>query len=293
VVEALTTRQATVGGPYFKQTTIPLFLLLLFLMGVGPLLPWRRATPDQARRRLTLPASAFAVVVVGLAVAGMRNLAALIAFGMAAFVGVANGEEIVRGIRAFARATHSSLPSAARGVFARNRRMYGGYVVHLGVAIAVVAITASSSFARQTEVTLSRGQQVSFAGYLLRYEDERALQQPQREVLIADVAVSRGGRSLGRVTPSLNLYPAASEPIGTPSIKYGVFKDLYSSVLGFQGEGDRATFRFFLNPGVMWLWVGGGIMAIGGLLAAWPNRRRPPLQAPRPRALEHEVAAAP
>jgi cytochrome c-type biogenesis protein CcmF len=153
--------------------------------------------------------------------------------------------------------------------------MYGGYVVHLGLAVAVIAVIASTSFARQAEVTLGRGQQTSFAGYVLRYEGQRLVRQPQREVLVAQVSVSRDARSLGRVTPSLNLYPGASEPIGTPSIRYGVFKDLYSSVLGFEGDGgERATFRFFLNPGVMWLWVGGGVMAMGGLLAAWPGRRR-------------------
>ena len=96
--------------------------------------------------------------------------------------------------------------------------------------------------------------------YVLTYGGQSTLKQPQRTVLIATVAVTKDGHDLGRVTPSLNLYPAApDEPIGTPSIKYGVFRDLYSSVLGFDAGG--ATFRFFLNPGVLWLWVGGGIMA--------------------------------
>jgi cytochrome c-type biogenesis protein CcmF len=275
VVEALTDRQSTVGGPYFKQTTVPLFLLLLFLMGVGPLLPWRAATRAQARRRLTVPVAVGAGTMVGLASLGMRNLAAVAGFGLAAFVLVANGGQVVRGMRTFARASGRGVLQAAPEALGRNRRMYGGYVVHLGVAIAVIAVIASTSFARQAEVTLARGQQTSFAGYVLRYEGQRVVRQPQREVLVARVSVSRDARSLGRVTPSLNLYPGASEPIGTPSIRYGVLRDLYSSVLGFEGDGgERATFRFFLNPGVMWLWVGGGIMALGGLLAAWPGRRR-------------------
>jgi cytochrome c-type biogenesis protein CcmF len=281
VVEALTNRQSTVGGPYFKQTTVPLFLFLMFLMGVGPLLPWRAATPEQARRRLTAPAAAGAATIALLAILGMRNLAAVAGFGLAAFVLVANGGEVARGVRAHARATDRSLPRALPQAIARNRRLYGGYVVHVGVAVAAIAIIASTSFARQMEVTLARGQQTSFAGYVLRYESQRVLRQPQREVLVAEVQVSRQGRALGRVTPSLNLYPGASEPIGTPSIKYGILKDLYSSVLGFEGDaGDRATFRFLLNPGVMWLWVGGGVMALGALLAAWPARRRTRLPEP-------------
>jgi cytochrome c-type biogenesis protein CcmF len=281
VVEALTDRQSTVGGPYFKQTTVPLFLLLLFLMGIGPVLPWRAATPEQARRRITVPVAAGAATMVLLAAMGMRNLAAVAGFGMAAFVLVANGGEVVRGMRAFARARRRRVLWSILEAVARNPRMYGGYLVHLGVAVAIIAIISSTSFARQTEVTLALGQETSFAGYTLRYEGQHVLQQPQRQVLVADVTVSRDGGPLGRVRPSLNLYPGASEPIGTPSIKYGVLKDLYSSVLGFEGDaGGRATFRFFLNPGVMWLWVGGGTMALGGLLAAWPGRRRVLLPGP-------------
>src|SRR6266508_3473571 len=103
VVEALTDRQSTVGGPYFKQTTVPLFLLLLFLMGVGPLLPWRAATPEQAGRRLAVPVAGGAATIVLLALLGMRNLAAVAGFGMATFVLVANGGEVVRAVRALAR----------------------------------------------------------------------------------------------------------------------------------------------------------------------------------------------
>src|SRR5207244_689435 len=166
VVEAVTNRQSTVGGPYFEQTTVPLFLLLLFLMGVGPLLPWRRASREQLRRRVTVPAIAGAATMALVAVAGVRSLGATAAYGLA-----------------------------------------------------------------------------TFAGYVLKYEGERQVSQPQRVVLIADVSVSKDGADLGRVTPSLNLYPAASEPIGTPSIRYGVARDFYASLIGFDGEGERATFR--------------------------------------------------
>src|SRR5439155_25538115 len=103
----------------------------------------------------------------------------------------------------------------------------------------------------------------------------RTFQQPQRLVAVAEVVVFRGGHAIGVLHPSLNTYPAApNDPIGTPSIAYGALHALYSSLLGFTRSGEQATLRFFLNPGVMWLWVGGGIVAFGGLLAAWPSRRR-------------------
>jgi cytochrome c-type biogenesis protein CcmF len=156
----------------------------------------------------------------------------------------------------------------------RNRRFHGGLIAHLGVAVAAVAVTASSTFGAQREVTLDRGETVSFAGYVARYEGARFLEQPHRDVVVTDLAFSRNGAAVGVATPSLNLYPAASEPIGTPSVDYGVIRDLYVSVLGFEGRGQRATFRLFLNPGVTWLWVGGVLVAVGGLIAALPDRRR-------------------
>ena len=273
-VEAVADRQSTVGGPYFEQTVVPLFLLLLFLMGIGPLLSWRRTSPGQLRRRVTLPALAGAATVVAITLVGVRSPGAVLAYGLAAFVLVGNVGELVRGVRAYARATGRRGPAAIPSAMSRNRRLYGGLVVHVGMALVAIAVTTSSSFARRTEVTLSRGERTAFAGYDLRYEGERQIAQPQRVVLVADVSVSKDGEDLGRVTPSLNLYPAASEPIGTPSIRFGVFRDFYASLIGFDGDGERATFRFFVNPGVTWLWLGGLIVALGGLLAAWPGSRR-------------------
>ena len=281
IVEALTGRQVTVGGPYFRQTTIPVFLLLMFLMGVGPLLPWRRASAEQLRDRVTVPAVIGAAVVVLLAAAGVRSLAAAAAFGLSAFVATANLLEMWRGVRSLSRASRRSVLGALPAAIGRNRRLYGGLIAHVGVAVAVMGITASS-FASQAESTLGIGQSASFAGYELRYEGQRVIKQPQRTVLVADVSVAREGRDVGTVTPSLNLYPAASEPIGTPSIRYGVIRDLYTSVIAFGADGERATFRFFMNPGVFWIWVGGTIILLGGLTALWPARKTRSTADPEP-----------
>ena len=279
VVEALTGRQVTVGGPYFRQTVAPVFLLLLFLMAIGPLLSWRRGSPERLARRLTLPAVVATATVAALAVAGMRNLAAAAAFGLGAFVLVANGSELWRGLFSYARSNAKGVVASAPEAFVRNRRLYAGLIVHLGVAVAAMGITASSSFASHQEVTLSRGEEARFGGYVLRYEGQRIVRQPQRTVLIADVSVFREGSGdaltpVTKVSPSLNLYPAASEPIGTPSIRYGMVRDLYASVIGFSDDGERATLRLHDNPGVAWLWTGGAVMALGGLAAVWPDGRR-------------------
>jgi len=187
---------------------------------------------------------------------------------------VANASALARLVRTFARAHRRRPLGAIPAAVSRNRRLAGGLVVHVGVALAAMGITASGSFARSAEFTVAPGDSYAFAGYTLTYDGTRTMVQPQRIVRVAEVNVSRGGRPLGEVTPSMNLYPNASEPIGTPSIRYGAFRDLYSTLLGLQGGGRLATFRFFLNPGVTWLWIGGAVMALGGLLALVPGRRR-------------------
>ncbi|HEX5118469.1 MAG TPA: cytochrome c-type biogenesis CcmF C-terminal domain-containing protein [Pseudonocardiaceae bacterium] len=271
VVEALTNRQVTVGGPYFQESLSPVFLLLLVLVAGAPLMPWRVANKTSALRRLRLPGAVAGVTVLVLALVGIRDVYAVAAFALAAAVAVGNGAEIATGLMAARRGVDRSWWTALRN----GRRRYAGLAVHIGLAVVVVGIAWSSTFALQTEVTLKQGQSTEFAGYTLRYTALQNVKEPQRQVLTTQVAVTDStGTRLGPLHPSLNLYPSNSEPIGTPSIRHGVFKDLYSSVIGLEQNGKSATFRFFINPGVTWIWVGGAIMVLFGLSAALPARRR-------------------
>jgi len=273
VVEALAGDQITVGGPYFQSALAPVFLLVLVLAGTAPLLPWRAVNRERAVRRLRLPVLAAALVIVGTSLAGLRDLYAVAGFGAATLVLVGNGQEIASGL-AVGRRHSGVLRTLARG-----RRRYAGLTVHIGLALLAIGITASSNLAEQTQVTLRTGESTVFADHTLRYAGLETDQQAQRVVLTARVDVSGSGP----LTPRMNLYPAASEPIGSPSIHRGVLRDLYASVISLQDDGNSATFRFYRNPGITWLWIGGVVMALGGAAAAWPARRR--------RAEEATVAA--
>lgn len=279
VLEATTNRQTTVGAPYFRSALAPVFLLLLLLMGTAPLLPWRATNRSRALRRLRAPVLAAAFVMAGCAVAGVNEPLGVLGFGLGALVIVANAQEILSG--SFGR----SHRDRGRGLASlrRSRRRYAGLAAHVGLGVMAIGITASSSFAQQTELTLAAGQSTSFAGYELRYDGLRTSQEPQRTVLIADLSAHPTGSGDAPVTldPRLNLYPAASEPIGSPAIRRGPVWDLYASVIGLQDEGRSATFRLYHNPGVGLLWGGGTLMALAGAVAAWPTRRRQGPNAPR------------
>ena len=210
--------------------------------------------------------------MVATAVAGVHQVTAVAGFGLATLVFVANGQEIVNGMAVGRRGGRGG---ALRALL-RGRRRYAGLIVHVGLALVAAGITASSNLGQQTEVTLKTGQSTVFAGKVLRYDGLRTDQQAQRIVLTAPVSVmSSGGDRAGTLDARMNLYPAASEPIGSPSIQRGIVWDLYASVISLQDNGDSATFRFYRNPGVNWLWLGGLVMAIGGAAAAWPVRRKP------------------
>ncbi|HJV04425.1 MAG TPA: cytochrome c-type biogenesis CcmF C-terminal domain-containing protein [Actinomycetota bacterium] len=262
-IEALSGERATVGEPYFVRSSAPLLLLLLLFVGVGTVLPWGRATPGTVPRRLAVPALAGALVMAGAVLLGARGAAEVLALGLAAFVAVANLGEIRRRVR---------------GPLRRQPSRVGGYVAHLGIAVVAAAVVASS-FGTETEVTLRPGRPAVFGAEVLRLEEVRRRAEPHRRVIVADVAVSRDGERTGTLTPSLNLYPGASEPIGTPAIRWSAASDLYASLVAV--EGDRATLRLHRNPGVSWLWVGGVLVAAGGAMAAArrPARSRGPARA--------------
>jgi cytochrome c-type biogenesis protein CcmF len=273
LVEATTNRQMTVGAPYFQSALAPVFLLLLLLVGTAPLLPWRTTNRARAMRRLRLPAASAAVVIIGCAVAGVSGLRPLLGLGLAALVAVTNGQEIVAGLLSARRGGGRSIVRALR----HGRRRYCALTVHVGLAVLAAGITTSSSLGQQSEVTLKSGQSTTFAGYVLKYGVMSTTPEPQRTVLTTPLSVSSGGSSLGVLTPRLNLYPAASVPIGSPSIRRGFVRDLYVSVISLQNSGGSATFRLYENPGVNWIWLGGALMALGGVGAAWPGSgsRRP------------------
>ena len=135
-------------------------------------------------------------------------------------------------------------------------------------------------FDRSGDVSIAVGDRVTVEGYELRLDDISSRDEPHRRVLVADLTVfdASSGDEVVRLHPSLNLYPASSEPIGTPSIRVGTplngLVDLYASLVTVDG-GGRAAFRFFVNPGIGLLWLGGAVMALGGVVAAWPTRARP------------------
>ena len=282
VAEAARGVKVSVGAPFFNRMTLPLCMALLFLVGVGPALPWRRASRATVQRQLLPPAAAWALVVVVALALGTRNPYAVLAFGFGGFALVANLREFWTGARARTRVHAEPFPRALARLIRGNRRRFGGYTAHIGAIVTAVAIAASSTFRTEHEQTLRPGETMSVRGFTVRLDSLWARPEPQRFVVGADVSVLDGSRRVGRMDPRMNFYRSQNEPVPTPSVRSRPAGDLYVNLMAFERDGSSATLRAIVEPLVPWIWTGGGIIVLGALVSMWPTHRRAPVYASEP-----------
>ncbi|MBI4502362.1 MAG: heme lyase CcmF/NrfE family subunit [Gemmatimonadetes bacterium] len=290
IAEALRGAKVTVGGPYFSRMAAPIALALVFLTGVGPALPWRRGSTDAVRRKFLWPG---AVAVLGgaiLLIGGMRSLSVWLTMVLAIFAAGLVVGEFIGPARARRSAHHESWPAAILRVATGNRRRYGGYVVHFGVMIAAVGIAVASVYKHEAEWTLSKdGPAQTYGPYELKLDSVWAVQDPNRDGVIAGVTAHKSGRLIKRLAfggsfpwvhrkagliPRLNYYPTMNEPIATPSVYEHPGEDLYLVLVAYERDGSKATIKAIVSPMVGWIWLGGIVIAAGVAFALWPRRRR-------------------
>ena len=258
IVEAVDGRTVSVGNPYFDRMTRPVGLALLFLMAVGPVLGWGRSGAETLSRRLLAPAWIGAGAIVAAVAVGARGWAPLLAFGLG---GLAAGSALGRLAPAVRR-------HKWRGLVGRTN---GGMVVHLGVVMVAVAFAASQSYVRQGEFELAPGQTAEMAGHEIAFVGSEIVEHPNRFERVAQVRIDGSGP----YGPALASYPFASRTIGIPSVRSTLYDDVALSVLSFpEGASDRVILRVTVQPLVVWLWIGGIVVAAGTALALVPTRPR-------------------
>ena len=274
LAEAVRGVKVSVGAPFFNKVTVPLAYALLVLMGVGPLIAWRRTSWDNLKRNFTYPTLA-AVAVATVAVFWTRNPYALISFGVCAFVTGTIVFEFYKGVHARRQLVPgTNVLQALWTLFARNRRRYGGFVVHFGVVVTIIGITVSSNFAVEKEARIARGEVVQVGNYELRYEGRRAYDEVYRQVVWTDFTVLRDGREITKLTAGKSFHPSEQQPIAQVGIRSTPWEDLYVILGGVEPDGSAATLKVMVNPMVMWIWLGGLIITFGALITIIPSRSR-------------------
>ncbi len=287
--EAVRGTKITVGPPFFNRVNVPLGLLLLALTGIGPLIAWRKASTANLRRQFVAPGAAAGLALVGLLGAGVRDFYATMAITLAAFVAGTVVQEFYRGVRARRRMHQESLPVAFFRLIERNRRRYGGYIVHLGILIYFVAF-AGMAFKVQREATLKPGDSIELRspfGHTYRFTHVGISQYEalNRIVSAATVQVAIDGRPAGLLTSEKRQHvDSFKRPTFEPStevgIRSGLREDLYLVFAGAVNGTEEAVYRFNINPLVWWVWFGGFVLALGGIVTMWPGGG-PVMAAPR------------
>src|SRR6266700_3950109 len=272
--------KVTVGPPFFNLVNIPLGLALLALTGIGPLIAWRRASVPNLQRQFAVPGTVGAFTGLILLVAGMRDFYALMAIGLGGFVVGTVVQEFARGARARHRQYGEGYALALGRLIARNRRRYGGYIVHTGIVILFVAF-AGMAFKTETEASLRPGESASIKSpygwtYRLTHLGISQYDALNRQVTAATLDVSRDGKRLGVLTTEKRQHvDGLGRPTFQPSTEVGIRsdlrEDLYVVLAGLVNGTEQAVFRFTINPLVWWVWYGGMIVALGGLIVMWPG----------------------
>ncbi|MBI1736631.1 MAG: heme lyase CcmF/NrfE family subunit [Candidatus Rokubacteria bacterium] len=279
VSEAVRGVKVSVGAPFFNQVNVPLFLSLIFLMGVGPLIAWRRASGENLKRNFLVP------VVVGVAAAamffalGVRSALAALALGLTVFVAATVALDFVRATRARLRTGDRLLP-AVGGLLVRHNRRYGGLLVHLGILVITVGVTGSHAWSVQTETTLKRGEAAVLEGYRFRFDGLNASEESNHFKVTSTFTVTNGsGDGLAApgagvvLKPAKKFYPQEQSPIAYVDYRLGLKEDLYLVLGDFARDGSEATVKVQVNRLVSWIWIGGLILTLGTGLAVLPERK--------------------
>lgn len=269
--EAVAGVQVSVGGPYFNSVTVPLFLLLVFLMGVGPIIAWRKASWDNLKRNFLWPSAASLLFALGLFVWKVREFMPLLGFTLLSFVVLTILYDTGLALRARRRIAGEGIVGGLVTLARRNQRRYGGLVVHLGVVLIFMGIAGSMTYSVEREATLGLNEQMSVGNYLVRFEGLHGAQQPTHFRVEADFRVFRGTHELGILSPALKFFPTQQSPVGRAVHRSTLTEDIYLILSGFsEVDKNQATLKVLVRPLVVWMWIGGVVILLGTLLAILP-----------------------
>jgi cytochrome c-type biogenesis protein CcmF len=273
LTEALRGESSVVAGPYYNFFLRIFGLPLLLLMGIAPLIAWRRASLRSVGGAFAWPAAIAALAAAVLIALGAGSSpAGLLAYTFSAFVLGSIGYEFVRGTRARRSITGGSWLSAFSELVGRNRRRYGGYVVHAAIVLLAVGVAGSSAYDTERSARLAPGESLAVGGYTLRYRGtiERPAQNARE--LRAIVDVERDGRFLGRYEPGKNYYPVEQQVSSEPAIRSDgrTLEDLFLILDGANADGS-AQLTALVKPLVNLIWIAGFVFLGGALIALWPD----------------------
>ena len=274
ISELFTGQKVTVGPPFYERATGPLFGGLIFLMGIAPLSAWGHSTFKTYGRAIWKPLLVSLVVVALVILSGVTSPLAILAFWLCGLTASITLYEYGRAIWARHRATKENVVTSLWHLAGRNRRRYGGYIIHLGVVLMALGVIGIEMFQTETQGTIPQGGSMSLSGYTLTYRDFAEFETPDgRDVARAVIDVTKNGQPMGSLYPRRDFYIESQQPMTIPGLSSTPEDDLYVILVDWQPISTLgATFKIYHNPLVFWLWIGGFVFILGTMVASWPDR---------------------
>lgn len=271
VSEAVRGTKVTVGLPFFNKVEAPILLSMMFVMAVCPMLAWQKSTVKNLKKNFMIPAILAVLGMILMVVLGIQKAWAVIGYGVIVLLLITHFLEFYRGVKARRKMTKETPLVALYRLMIRNRRRYGGYIVHLGIAFITMGIIGSQNYDLQTMKTVDLGQSIELKDYRINYDRLDQKKEGINDIVYADVTVFRNGKKLGTYQPEKVFYGNWKQPSSEVVIISSLKEDLYIVLSAWEDDG-KATFVVKINPMMNWLWIGSFMIVIGALFAVWNGK---------------------
>jgi cytochrome c-type biogenesis protein CcmF len=295
ISELLTNEKVTMGPPYYEKASGPLFATLLFLMGIAPLSAWGHSTMKTLGRALWKPTLLTLAISVWIFFTYTRDPYALIGFSLVAFTILVTLYEYGRGVYARMRSQGENMLEAFLNLTSRNRRRYGGYIVHLSITLMAIGILGIELFQVETQGTIAVGDSLQLSGYTIKYREVASWDDPPAGVNYTRAVVDvydRKGNFLGSLHPRKDFYFDSKQPMTIPGQLASLKDELYVLLINWEPISQAGTtFKIFVNPLVNWLWLGSLLFLVGIVVAAWPDKDPEPVTVQESKRIPQTSAA--
>ena len=275
ISELVTGTKITVGPPYFQRVTGPLFFVLVLLMGVAPLLAWRKQAAKALGKAIWIPFAASIAITAIWGFVHRMHPASIFGLWLVTLTLSAIVAEFWKGVQARHATRGENAFTALFNLIGRNHRRYGGYIIHLGVVMIALGIIGDAYFKQETQGTVSQGEVVSIGDYQLEFKELLGYPGSDgRDIVEAVMALSQNGKPIREINPRRDYFVVQEQPVSVPGVYSTPGVDVYVLLIGWDTTGTSATFKVYVNPLINWVWIGGIVMILGTIIATWNNSAR-------------------
>lgn len=274
ISEFITGNKVMVGAPFFNRVSVPVFVFLILLMGICPLIAWRKSTISNLKRNFIIPLVTLIIAGILSVILGVRGIIQILSISSSAFVLCTIGLEFFNGMRARKRLTGEGYMLSALRLISQNRRRYGGYIVHIAIVIMAIGVTISSTYSSEVQKMVMPNEELKIGPYNLTFQELTQQNDKLGITTYADFLVNKNGEDIGVIRPEKIHFSNGLQPATEIAIYSTFTDDLYVVLAGWDELTGAAAVQVNVNPLVSWIWFGSGLLIVGSLIAIWPDRRR-------------------